>query len=365
MVSIAISFLVIIIALAVSDGFRRELRRGIADLTGDVRISQPGMDIYSEDDPLDFARVSEIVSGLDGIREIVPAVYRAGIVKYDTNIHGVMLKGIPGGGDSLGVSIPSRLSDLLGIGVGDDLLTYFVGERVKVRRFHVASVYQSVLSGNSDLVIYASLADMQRLNGWSEDEVSAVEVKLVSGSDSRAEEMTEDIGTALVMGWPNDESSPVAMSSRTLYSKIFAWLDLIDFNVVIILILMIIVAGFNMISGLLILLFRSISTIGTLKSMGMTDRGISEVFLRVASRIVLKGMAIGNGLAFLFCIVQGTTKLIRLNPESYFLSYVPVWVNLWKVAVADCSAYLAIMLLLLVTSLFVSGVDPAKTVRAQ
>ena len=113
------------------------------------------------------------------------------------------------------------------------------------------------------------------------------------------------------------------------------------------------------------MLFRNISMIGILKSMGMRDRSIASVFLRAASSVILKGMAIGNGLALLFCIVQRCTHLIRLNPENYFVSYVPVNIDILRVVGADFISYLVIMILLLLPCLFVSGVDPAKTVRAQ
>lgn len=120
-----------------------------------------------------------------------------------------------------------------------------------------------------------------------------------------------------------------------------------------------------MISSLLIMLFRNISTIGILKSMGMTDRSIAGVFLRVSSSVVLKGMLIGNAVAFLFCAVQNSTHLIRLNPENYFLDFVPVHVNVFQVIAADVVSYALIMILLTLPCLFISSVDPAKTVRAQ
>ena len=128
---------------------------------------------------------------------------------------------------------------------------------------------------------------------------------------------------------------------------------------------MAIVAGFNMISGLLIMLFRNISTIGTLKALGMTDKGIGRVFLRVASNLVLKGMLIGNALALIFCFIQGKTHFLKLNPENYFVSFVPVAVDIPMILVADVVAYIIIMLLLLLPCLFISKVDPAQTMRTQ
>jgi len=128
---------------------------------------------------------------------------------------------------------------------------------------------------------------------------------------------------------------------------------------------MTIVAGFNMISGLLIMLFENISTIGLLKSLGMTDRAIAKVFLSSSAVLTLKGMAIGNALAIIFCVVQNLTHILKLDPENYFVSFVPVHLDLTLVAAADMAAFAGIMLLLLIPCLFISKVDPAETVRVR
>ena len=365
-VSTAISFFVMIVAVAVSSGFRRELRDGITAISGDIQLTAPDLNYLSESDPVSLRQPwMERIETMREVRDIVPAVYRAGIVRSGDNIHGVLFKGIPGGPDSLGVRIPSRLAKMLALEVGDRLPAYFVGERVKVRNFRVDAIYPAILSGDENLVIFAGLADMQRLNGWEPDEVSAVELELADKSTAALADMTDRIGTMVLLETPEDEDTVLALSARNKYPQIFSWLDLIDLNVVMILILMTVVAGFNMISGLLILLFRNISTIGILKSLGMTDRAISEVFLRVASDIVLKGMLAGNAADLLFCAIQGTTHLLKLDPENYFVSFVPVHVNVPAVAAADIAAYAVIMLLLLLPSLFVSRIDPARTVRAR
>ena len=365
-ISIAVSFLVMILAVAISAGFRKELRQGISAISGDIQLTPPDLNYVGETDPVSLqAPWVEPVGALQGVESVVPAVYRAGIVRSGDNIHGVLFKGVPDGPDSLGVRVPSRLARMLGLSAGDRLLAYFVGERVKVRNFHVTDIYPSILSGDDNLVVFAGLSDMQRLNGWSSDEVSTVELGLADKRNAALEEMTNRVGTLVLLSTPEDEDAPLASSAIHKYPSIFSWLDLIDLNVVMILVLMTIVAGFNMISGLLILLFRNISTIGTLKSMGMTDRAISEVFLRVAANLVFKGMLIGNAIALLFCLVQGTTRLFRLNPDNYFVSFVPVHVNPLLIVGADLVSFAVILLLLLIPCLFISRVDPAKTVRAQ
>lgn len=364
----AIASFVIIISVAVSSGFRKELRSGIASISGDIRLTSPDLNYVNESSPVrsDASYIPSIDS-LEGVASIVPAVYRAGIVKTDENIHGVLFKGVLDGGDTLSASIPQRLSAILGVNAGDDLTAYFIGEKVKARKFHIKSVYEDVLGSDDKLLIITGLSDMQRLNGWSPDEVSAIEIRLEDKYRDPVllREMTQEVGARVLFNTPEDEDTVVASSALNMYPEIFSWIELIDFNVYFVLILMILVAGVNMISSLLIMLFRNISAIGTLKSVGMTDRSIAAVFLKVASSAVIRGMVIGNVVALLFCLVQGTTHLISLNPENYFVSFVPVHIDIVLVLVADIISYLAMMLFLLLPCLFVSGVDPAKTVRAQ
>lgn len=368
MATIAIASFIIILSVAISSGFRRELRDGIASVSGDIQLTAPDLNYVNENAPI--RRYPGFLASLDslkGIRSIEPAVYRAGMVKNGTDIHGVLFKGIQSMEDSLEVSIPKRLSEMLGLNVGDKMLAYFIGEKVKARQFRVRDIYPDIIGNDDALVVYAGIGDMQRLNGWGTDDVSALEIVVDDSyrSTDKMKELTDEVGARVLFYTPENEDTVVASSAMHKYPEIFSWLDLIDFNVLFILVLMTIVAGFNMISSLLIMLFRNISVIGILKSMGMTNRSIASVFLRVASSVVLKGMVIGNALAFLFCSVQKWTHLVRLNPENYFVSAVPVHVNVIQVLAADLISYIVIMILLLLPCLFISSVDPAKTVRAQ
>ena len=376
MVSIAISFLVMIIAVAVSSGFRNEIRDGISSVSGDIQIQPLNMILLDSAVPVeaDASYVGHLLQ-MDGVSEVVPVIYRAGIVRHGEDIHGVLVKGVPDGmlpfdspdSVSLAVSIPSRLAELADLGVGDRMLTYFVGDRVRARQFSVVSVYDSILETEGRLVVYASLADLQRLNGWNDAQVSAMEVMLDkdSRSDARIRELTEETGALLYAYTAEDETTVVASSCVSRYPQIFDWLNLLDFNVLFILLLMTIVAGFNMISGLLIMLFENISTIGLLKTLGMTDRAIAKVFLSSSAVLMAKGMAIGNALAIIFCMVQSSTHILKLNPENYFVSYVPVHLDPGLILTADLISFAAILLLLLIPCLFISRVDPADTVRVR
>lgn len=371
MICITVSFLVMIIAVAVSSGFRREIRSGISSISGDIMISTPDLNVLNESRSIDAspAYISRIEE-MDYIQEIVPVVYRAGIVKTDDNMHGVLLKGVPEGVSpdsvALAVSIPSRLAEQSGLKLGDRMTTYFVGDRMQVRQFIVADIYESLVETDDSHMVYASISDLQRLNGWDGEQVSAIEIILDKGSSEELiSSVTDEVGTLINAYSSEDDAAVVATSSVSRFHQLFSWLDLIDFNVFFILLLMTIVAGFNMISGLLIILFENISTIGLLKSLGMTDRSIAKSFLASASVIVLKGMAAGNVLGMLFCLIQGTTHLLKLDPENYYVSFVPVHADFGLILSADLISFAIIMLLLLLPCIFISKVDPADTVRVR
>ena len=373
---IAVSFLVMIIAVSVSGGFRYEIRQGLSDLTGDIRITPPNRNVMDEGSPIEAVPAYlSYVKEVSGVDRIVPTVYRAGIIRHDGNIHGVLFKGVPvdefpsevADTIPLAVSIPSRLARISGLSEGDVRSSYFVGEDVKARRFTIVSVYESMVETDDNLVVYAALPDLQRLNGWSDDMVSSLEVVLEADhrSEKQIRETSEEIGSIINLYSSDDEASVIALSSVSQYPQIFGWLDMIDFNVFFILLLMTIVAGFNMISGLLIMLFENISTIGLLKALGMTDKAIAKVFLSSSAVLTLKGMAMGNAIAILFCFIQSATHLFKLDPANYFVSFFPVRLDLGLVLAADAGAFVVIMLLLLIPCLFISKVDPADTVRVK
>ena len=375
--AIAVSFFVIIVAVAVSGGFRSAVREGVSALSGDVRIEPYASSVGADPTPMPLHLPSEeAIRALPGVVDISPAVIRAGIVKSGDIVHGVVVKGIPAGSvipgaspvipseveGSLAVSIPHRLSEITGLGVGGDLVTYFVGEKVRVRKFKITDVHRDLIEVDDNLLVYARLEDIQRLNGWADDEVSCLDVRLNERADRK--EVAGSIGHILLNSEDPVESGLYISSSEDRYPQIFDWLGLLDMNVVVILILMTVVAGFNMVSGLLIMLLRNIPTIGTLKTLGMSDASVGRLFVRIGGRAVLKGMLWGNALALLFCLVQGTTHLIPLDPANYFVSWVPVKVNLPGILLADAAAFAGILLLVWLSSRMVVSVDPARTVKA-
>lgn len=361
-VAIAISFFVIVLSMAISSGFRYEIRRGISDISGDIRLC-------GSSEPVDLhPSYYDALASLDGVEEILPAIWKPGIVKGQDDISGVLVKGVPMPDScSLQARIPGTLARRLKLEKGESFTTYFIEDKVRARRFTVAGTYEGIMDGDNSFIVLVPLADMQRLCGWDEDKAGVLEVRMNP-------RYATAVGTSILSdrmyltalgSHEEDEDILHGETARQRYPQLFDWLDLIDFNVLAIILLMTIVAGFNMISGLLILLFRNISTIGTLKSLGMKNKAIAGVFIRVASRLVLLGMAIGNAAALLFCAIQGGTHLIKLNPVNYFVSFVPVHVDVPLILAVDAAAFCIILLLMLIPSVFIARVDPARTVRVK
>ena len=356
-IAIAVSFFVMILSLAIAGGFRYEIRRGISEVAGDVTLSG------SDNSPvsLDLSYLGRL-SEVNGVESITPVIWKPAIIKGPDDISGVLIKGIPMADScSLQARIPVRLARTLHLQTGDSFTAYFVEDKVRARKFTVSDVYDAPVDSDEMLTVLVPLSDLQRLCGWDENTAGSLEV--LTRQEVPAENVAMEMSVISYTAHEEEEDILRASTARQRYPQLFDWLDLIDFNVLAIILLMTVVAGFNMISGLLILLFRNISTIGTLKSLGMGNRAIAGVFLRVAARIVAVGMLIGNALALLFCLVQGTTHFIRLNPANYFVSFVPVHISLPLVLMVDIVAFGAIMLMLLIPTLFISKVDPAETVR--
>ena len=370
LICVAVSYLVMIIAVAVSSGFRTEIRKSLGEIYGDVRITPMEEDLATGvvSVPRHPAFLEELQQ-LYCVESVNPCVSRAGIVKQGDLVHGVLFKGaedisFP---DSIAfpLAIPSRLSQMLEITQGDQLTAYFVGEKTVVRKFTVCRIYDAVLSSDNQLVCMTSLPVMQRVNSWDSEQVSAFELRLKKEFRNSDDDSLcgMDIASTVYTFSSEDEPTFISRTLAQSYPTIFSWFSFLDLNVLVLLVLMTIVAGFNVISGLLILLFENISTIGLLKAMGMTDKGIAAVFMRSAGLLTLRGMAIGNALALAFCLLQDSTHLLKLNPANYFLSFVPVHIDWSGILIADAISLIVILLLMLIPSLFIAKVDPASTIR--
>lgn len=367
--SVAVSIMVIIIAISVSRGFRSQMLEKMAAFAGDVNISvmlpSGGSDFINADEySLAPLSAREEIVALPYVKDVVGVSYRPGMIKTEEDIQGVMLKGV----DSLvaedGCYVSGKLGDLLGFNVGDKATFYFVGQSVKVRRLKILGFFSSSLENLDKFYVICSKKLVNGLNGWDEDRASAYQIMFTDHNDKDYVSRKVQIGN-LVYASMEGENYPRVSGSYDDMGNLVDWLNLLDMNVLIILILMIAVSAFNMISCVLIILFENISSIGVLKSLGMKNSGIKKVFLAKSARIVLIGLLIGNVLAVAFCLLQQNFKFIRLNPENYFISYVPIDISWWSIVAADVLCFVAIMAILLIPCHFISRIQPSKTIRVR
>ena len=243
------------------------------------------------------------------------------------------------------------------------MVVYFIGEEVKVRKFHLAGLYDAGLDEIDSRMAVADRRQVQRLNGWAADEVSAIEIR--TGSDTSIEQMSDRVEEVLYLSQGDDDTALFVTTVKRLYGHLFDWLSLLDFNVLMILALMIVVAGFNMISAVLIILFEQISTIGLLKALGMTSREVGRVFLIRAGRLVGKGMLWGNVIGIGLCLIQRFTRIIRLDPANYFVSWVPIRLQVGQILLLNLVAAVLIMAIISLSTRFIARISPDRTMRVE
>jgi len=369
-------------AMVISDGFKREIKETSVGFSGEVFLLSPGQDITNQLYPIS-GRPSYIdkIHSLKGIESVNDVAYTSGMLKSDESVQGIMFKGVDstysldffekylvegtlpdfsGKSSSNQILISERLASLMNYKCGDKITAYFVGESVRVRRFTISGLYNVRLDEMDKTLAIVDIRQTRRLNGWESDQVSNIEIKLAAGAN--ADKICREI-EEIILDRPWDDDSVIASQIRYIYPHIFDWLDLLNMNVLIILILMIVVAGFNMISGLLIILFEKISMIGLLKALGMKTRDICRVFIYRGSFIVIKGMVIGNVIAIILSILQGVFHIIPLDPANYFVDHVPVYVNVPKIVILNVASFALMILIMIIPSFFIARVQPEKTIK--
>jgi len=382
-ISVAISIMVMTLSIAISDGFKKEIVNKTSGFLGEILLHSPGVEITTSQYPvLSNPSFLDSLNKLESVSAVQPYVYRSAIIKQNEDIQGVVIKGVDSFFDwsffesvlkegalpqiekSLNESqllISRRLADMLSYKVGDPVLVYFVDNSVRIRKFIISGIYDAQLEDIDKSLLITCAPVLQGVNNWDINEVSGLEIKLKNGYDiGKAAQTIEKI----IEEAPSSESYFVTTVNE-LFPHLYDWLRLLDFNVLIIMFLMLAVAGFNMISGLLILLFEKVSMIGVLKSLGMRDSSIHKIFLIRALFLVFWGMVIGNIIAFILIFIQQYYKIIPLDPVNYFVDHVPVFVSWYKIALLNIGAILIIVLLLMIPSLFISKISPEKTLRVK
>ena len=374
---IALGLAVMIISMAIVTGFQKEITDKVVNFGSDIVITE-----YSNLNAIEPQPVSKeqdfypSLTEIDGIRHIQVFATKAGIIKTDEEIEGVVVKGVGGDFDwsffkkhliegeifattdssrSKNILISEIISKKLKLGVGDRMEVFFIQEeKQRARIFDVTGIYKTGLAEYDERYVITDITHIQRLNGWDDDQVAGFEVFV--DDFSRLEELSDivyySIGTELF-----------SATVKELQPQMFDWLDLQDMNVRVIIILMLVVAGFNMISALLIMIIERVYMIGTLKSLGMNDGNIQNIFIYQALYLTGVGLFWGNLVGISLCLIQQHFGIITLPEESYYVKVVPINLELIHVLLFNAGTLFFCFLMLLVPSMVVSRIQPLKAIR--
>ena len=382
-IGIALGLAVMLISVAVVIGFKKEIRNKTIGFGGHIQITNFDNNNTYEMNPIkvDFALIKKI-SAIDGVIHVQRFSTKPGIIKTDTEFQGIVLKGIDAGFDwkffksnlvegriidfphnsaTNEVVISKYLANLLQLKLGDSFFTYFIQNQVRARKFKIVGIYSTNFIEYDKLIILTDMRHVQSLNGWTADSFSGLE--LLINDFNRIDEVGDAVYSATANKFTKDGKAFTTQTIKQLNPQIFSWLDLLDMNVWVILILMLSVAGFNMISGLLILILERTNMIGILKSIGATNWSVRKIFLYHSFFLIGKGMLWGNLIGLSLCAIQFFTGFIPLDPSAYYVATVPIVFNWTYIFLLNAGTLLVSLLVMIGPSYLITKISPANTIR--
>jgi len=381
---VAIGLAVMIVSVCVVLGFKHTIRDKVVGFGSHITVANFNSFQRSENYPIVVNdSVKRALMETQGVHHVQRYAYTQGILKTDDDFLGVMLKGMGSDFDSTFIhqnmvagSIPAfsdvksqqkillskAIAEKLDLKVGDRIYAYFVNEQgVRTRRFTISGIYETNLKQFDSQICFTDLYTTNKLNGWQPEQCSgaelqvndfeqldAVALNILNKVKGKTDRYGDSYSTATIM-----EQNP----------QIFSWLDLMDLNVWIILALMVSVAGVTMISGLLIIILERTQMIGIMKAMGTKNAQIRHIFLWFATFIIGKGLLWGNLVGLGLVFLQKYTGLVTLDPKTYYVSTVPVELNVLLILALNLATLLICVFVLIAPSYLISHIHPAKTMH--
>ena len=381
---VAIGLAVMIVSVCIVFGFKHTIRDKVIGFGGHITVSNFVSLHGGEQRPICMSdSVLKSIKSINGVEKVQRYAFKQGILKTDSDFLGVLFKGIaaeydttfihnnmvcgciPAFSDKSGsnkIVISKIMADILKLKIGDKVYAYFIdNDNVRARRFTVSGIYQTNLTQYDKSVCFTDLYTAVRLNKWETDQAGGAEI-LVKDFDKVNE--TEELFIEKVNR--NTDTYGETYSSETIQHtnpQIFSWLDLLDLNVWIILALMLCVAGFTMISGLLIIILERTNMIGVLKALGAKNKTIRKTFLWFAVFIIGKGLIIGNIIGIGLVLLQKMTGIVTLDPTTYYVKTVPVEINIPLIIALNALTLIICVIVLIAPSYLISHIHPAKSMR--
>lgn len=383
MLGIAIGLAVMIVSVAVVIGFKNEVRDKVVGFGSHIQISNFDSNQSYETHPIVANdSIINILASIDGVAKIQRFSTKPGIIKTDDNFQGMVLKGIgpeydmsfykdhliegelPLFSDSSATNeiiISEALAKKLQLKLEDKIYTYYIQNDIRARRLTIKGIYQTNISEYDNLFVIGDMYTVNRLNGWEPEQVSGIEVLV--NDYNRVEDIADDVASQIDTRTDKYGGAYYTQSIQQLNPQIFAWLGLLDTNVWVILILMTGVAGFTMISGLLIIILERTNMIGILKAVGANNLMIRKIFLYFSVFLIGKGMLWGNIVGLSVCFLQKYFHFLKLDPETYYVDSVPIEFNIYLFLLLNIGTLTVSVLMLIGPSYLITKIDPAKSIR--
>lgn len=380
---IALGLAIMIVAVCIIIGFKKEIREKVIGFGSHIQITSFDSNSSYEHQPIAFSdTLRNMLLSNPEIAQVQIFITKPGIIKTDKDFLGIVLKGISEDydwhffkknliegdiinlNDTSGINqaiISQNIAKKLHLKLGDNFTTYFVQEPVRARRFTITGIYETNFEDYDKLYVITDAKILSKLNDWEDDMVSGVEV-LVKDYD-KLDQSAQDLFFEMSYYKDRFGNALYTRSIKDINPMIFNWLNLLDMNVWVILILMILVSGFTMISGLLIIILERTNMIGMLKSMGARDFSIRKVFLYLSAFLIGQGMLWGNIIGLAFCLLQKNFNILKLDPATYYLSAVPIELNPWYVILLNVGTLIVSLIMMIAPSYLVAKITPAKSIR--
>ena len=374
--AIALSVAVMIFSVFILSGFKSNISNKVFGFGGHINISKFSYNQSYENDPINFnSEMLTEIELMDFVDNVQTYATKAGVIKKNNEILGVVLKGVdrsynwnffnenlisgnvPLFNDSItenAILISKNISSKMKLNVGDEMIMYFMEKPVRVRKFIISGIYKTGLSEFDDITVIGDLKHIQKLNNWNLNQIGGYEISINNFKNI-------EIYTSLI-----DESIDYdlkALSINDKYPQIFDWLRLQDFNVLIILILMLIVGGVNMITSLLIIILEKSRLIGMLKAIGASDWNIRHIFIYNSLQIILGGLFWGNLIAVSLSLLQIRFNFLKLDEAIYFMDFVPINIELFSLFLINLGTIIICYLILVIPSAVIAKISPAKSIK--
>lgn len=381
---VAIGLVVMLLSVFVVLGFKHTIRDKVIGFGSHIQVTNFMTQMSSDQAPIAMNdSMMKVIGGIEGVKHMERFAYKQGILKTDSDFLGVMFEGvaqeydttfihqnmvagsIPKFSDSQSgnhILISRNIADKLKVNAGDRIFAYFIDENgVRMRRFTIQGIYQTNLSQYDQVMCFTDLYTAVKLNAWQPDQVSGAAITV--NDFNQLNEVESRFVEKINRTEDRYGETYATQTIRDINPQIFSWLDLLDMNVWIILVLMVSVAGVTMISGLLIIILERTTMIGVLKALGTRNKTIRHIFLWFAAFIIGRALLIGNAIALGMALLQQWTGIIKLDPATYYVSTVPVEINIPLLIILNVATLLISLFVLIAPSYLISHIHPAKSMR--